>query len=336
MINLKGEVEVIGKENGKIIHYDKGPNLVTFWARHAVMHLLTGDTFSGNGKMRAFAGHTTTANPDGTLISGQQYFHNNVTPTYNEDFFWNKSTIENSFPFMPTKMLFGTGYEFTDYTELSGEDVEDDWESTAIFNNNIENEMNSVYSNNTLTNSSTFPTKTRTVNSSLSAVKSEPEINQQDFAINGAIKNGNYGNEGEKEAKTVIDSTYGRISKPEYRGIGEPCFIYPQRSNTFENESSQVMLTPEGIWETNEVESKITFTVVMPEQTGSNADDFYPYNGYMIKEAGLFCDSFLFNENESANYDRRMPYGIMFAKRYISPFRKTANSSFTIRWTIYI
>lgn len=338
MIKLKGEVEIIGKEDGKVIYYDKGENLVTYWARHAVMHLLTGDTFASLGGMRSTenTNHTTSVNSDGTLLSGQQYFHDDGgTPSYDTDFFWNTSTLTGkNYPFMPTKMLFGTGYEYTNYSNFgNASDVVDEWASSDF--DTLVSDTNNIYSN-ILIDSNTDPDQARTVNSSLSEQKTEPVISQGDFAISGAVKNGLYEDIATKDGYTISDPEYGRILKPNYRGIGKPCFIYPLRgANTFESEGAQVKLTEEPV-EGENIESKITLTTVMPEQTGDNDDSFYPYNGYTIKEAGLFCDSKLFINDDSATVDQRMPYGLMFAKRYITPFTKTANSSYTIRWTIYI
>lgn len=336
MINLKGEVEIIGKKDGKTVYYDKGSNLVTYWARHAIMHLLTGDTFAKDGKKRS------TSTTDGTLLSNQTYFHDNIDPLYDENFYWNKSTFESGeserqYPFMPVKMLLGTGVEVKTWGEIPGLGIDNEWSEVgeSSFNTQVGSSTNSDYSN-SLTDSETLPTKARTANSSVAGIKEAPIITQDDCAISGAIKNGGYVSISEKDGKTTLKEGYGRILKPEFRGIGKPCFIYPLRgSGTFEADNSQVMLTVEEVGDT-EIESKITFTVVLPEQTGTNSDDFYPYNGYIIKEVGLFSDAFLFNKNSKENYDKRMPYGLMFAKRYIAPFTKTADSSFTIRWTIYI
>ena len=63
----------------------------------------------------------------------------------------------------------------------------------------------------------------------------------------------------------------------------------------------------------------------MPEQTGSNSGKFYPYNGYMLKVAGLFCDArFILTNTQPTNdgesddspqdeWDNwsKMQYGIM-------------------------
>ena len=340
MIKLKGEVEIIGKENNKITYYDKGENLVTYWARHAVMHLLTGDVFGNGGNKRLSATvspHTNIKNPDGTLLSKQQYFYNNDGQNYDEDFYWSKSTREGTFPFMPVKMLLGTGVECKTYTEIGTYSGVDEWGSEPVFNDGFSSGtiIDNNYSNTFDESGAIIPT--RSVNSALAEPKTTPSITQKDFGISGAVKNGGYENKSEYDTKTVGNNTYGRMLKPELRGIGEPCFIYSLRgTNTFEKDSSEVMLTKETVTAGENIESKITFTVVMPEQTGVNSTAFYPYNGYTIKEIGLFTDAGLYLDNNSSPIDGRMPYGMLFAKRYVAPFTKTANSSFTIRWTIYI
>ena len=75
----------------------------------------------------------------------------------------------------------------------------------------------------------------------------------------------------------------------------------------------------------------------MPEQDSVN-NKFYPYNGYMLKEAGLFCDSKLLTYNsvvEQFDANPKMPYGIIFAKRYVAPFTKTGSTSVSVNWVLY-
>lgn len=340
--NIRGEVEIIGRENGKIIYYDKGPNMVTYWARHAVMHLLTGDCFALSGKKRAYTGsHSSSTNLDGTLLSGAQFFHDNAgDPTYSDKFYWieTTSTPTKIYPFMPVKMLFGTGHEFTTYPDFSTEDgLVDEWGSSGSFLSGISGNDN-TYSNifDDPSSQSGLPKKARTVNSNTTDLKTTPAITQEDVAISGAIKDGSLNYSSNLATMTENIAGTGVVLKSAYRGIGNPCFLYPKRGSvTFEDAVSQVMLTQEEVGGYN-LETKLTFTVVMPEQTGSNSTAFYPYNGYTIKEVGLFSDAYLFLANDPNSYDRRMNHGLMFAKRYITPFVKTGNSSFTVRWTIYI
>jgi len=49
---IRGELEVIGMKDGKVIHYDKGKNTVTVWGKHSTMHLLSGEAFCDKGRTR--------------------------------------------------------------------------------------------------------------------------------------------------------------------------------------------------------------------------------------------------------------------------------------------
>lgn len=357
-----GELEIIGYKNGKQFHYDKSHNVVTIWAKHATMHLLTGDSFSDNGRQRSFesSDHTNTGfgegvNNDGTLLSGEQFFSNNEDPDFDIDSKYTKSTVnENIHPYFPTKMLFGTGFEFNKWQTGDTNDItipqnyreiyenEQGWSETE-FETNIDiglNDYSNEYNNEII--------KTRTMNDIFSrALTDEPE--DTDFGVSGAIKNGTYTN----SATERFNSGGGNIKTEEidnneflirsFRGIGNPCFIYSTReSRKFEQASEIFLSADEGV--PNIIENKVTYTVVMPEQTGDNAGIFYPYNGFILKEAGLFCDArFVLGSKsnspdvEDDDYDnfRKMPYGIMIAKRNIAPIQKSHNVSISARWTLY-
>ena len=141
--DFRGFVEIIGRDqNGKINYYDAGENTVTVWAKHLTMHMLTGESFTTHGEQRLFDSddadaHTSTGtgegtNKDGTLLSGEQYFSNNSSPDFSLDDRWSKSTVdaqvskgdasgtdsEMKYPFFPTKMLFGTGFEFENWASI--------------------------------------------------------------------------------------------------------------------------------------------------------------------------------------------------------------------------
>jgi hypothetical protein len=370
---ILGELEITGYKNGKAFHYDKSHNVVTIWAKHATMHLLTGDSFSsigeqrsfnqndhlgqgderpGNGSVFDFSGEGI--NSDGTLLSGQQFFSNNINPNFDIDSKYTKSSSDISqtnliHPYFPTKMLFGTGFEFDNWQEIVDfseryEEVyrEEGWED--IFDQNISdqnNDYSNKYSNSVLS-------KRRSINDVFSrSLTIEPLEN--DFAISGAIKNGTYTNSDSQRFNSegsdlrTENVNNNEFLKKEFRGIGKPSFIYSNRSLGKLDTSSEIFLSADS----NEnivdvIENKVTFTVVMPEQTGNEAGIFYPYNGYILKEAGLFCDArFILNNTEPASSDedydnfRKMPYGIMIAKRNIAPIQKSHNVSIAARWTLY-
>jgi len=348
--NLRGELEIIGKEHGKIFHYEKQHNTITIWAKHALMHLLTGEIFSKYGKQRStsLSDHSDTGtyiNNDGTVISGEQYF---AAPTFPGTYGWFSRPIQGDsltylYPYFPVKMLFGTGFEWKSWTDIGDSAyyssyIGSGW-AQSVFDSNISNSSNdysNIYSGDTLF-------KTRTMNDIYSAFLTTT-IQDTDFGIPGAIKNGIYKNSvGDTGKIEQISGNY--FSKKAYQGIGSPTFIYGKRENRYNQQGSEVALD----WDSN-VENKITFTVVLPEQTGANAGIFYPYNGFTLKVAGLFCDSrFQLADTVPANdaesddsglteFDNytKMPYGITFAKRNISPITKSHSISVTARWSIYL
>ena len=370
--DFRGEVEIIGRDRfGKINYYDFGENTVTVWAKHLTMHLLTGEAFTSHGKQRLFDSDSATAhtsigvgegtNEDGTLLSGEQYFSNNTSPDFSLDNRWSKSTIdaktsrgdntdtdsEMKYPFFPSKMIFGTGFEFENWSSIPSDyqsyysDL--GWNQTT-FNSNIginDNDYNAQWDGSSLI-------KARSINDIYSGALVTPTIQDTDHAISGVIKTGTYedsviqrGSSGTGSQVTFFDGG-NELLKKEYDGIGNPAFVYANREARFFESGSEVLLSNDSY-----LENKITFTVVMPEQTGSEAGIFYPYNGYLLKVAGLFADSRMLLGNtvptgsvdddaaELASYDK-MPYGAMFAKRYIAPVFKSHDTSLSIRWTIYL
>lgn len=354
---LRGEVEVIGEKNGKVFHYEKSANTVTDWAKHSTMHVLTGEAFTTHGVQRSFdtsTDHPSQVSPgeghnsDGTLISGQQYFQGNED--YQQyGYFKSRSTqVPNTGlgdssnqpedmykPFFPTKMLFGTGFEWKNWTELEANNpehknayFEDGW-NQSTFDSNI----NEVYNNYSgyWDSASSVLNQTRTMNDIYSGPLSEI-IESSDFGIKGAVKNGLYF-DSDSDSANIIEEGGNKFLDKQYAGIGLPCFIYPNRESRFFQDGAEIFLSADGNFE-----NKITFTVVMPEQSGTNAGIFYPYNGYILKQAGLFCDANLVKDNTSSGDDleEKMPHGLLFAKKNISPITKSHDVAITIRWTIYL
>jgi len=182
------------------------------------------------------------------------------------------------------------------------------------------------------------------MNDIYSGALTTPIITDSDYAITGAIKNGLYESNAGDSAK--IETTSGNyFSIQNDWGIGRPSFIYAKRESRFYQSGAEVALN----FDSN-VENKITYTVTMPEQTGAYAGTFYPYNGFVLKEAGLFTDAGFRLKDTSppndagsddsalAEFDNfsSMPHGMLFAKRYISPITKSHDVSITARWTIYL
>ena len=102
-LEFRGELEIWAIKGGKVIHHDKGNNIVTKWAKHATMHLLTSESYSTHGdrdisnalstQVSAFtkrqigaSDHVVdTNNIDGTIISDKNYLGDN------EDYYWTRS-----------------------------------------------------------------------------------------------------------------------------------------------------------------------------------------------------------------------------------------------------
>ena len=354
MINLRGELEVIGMIDGEIYHYEKQPNIVTKWGKHAVMHLLTGEPFSTHGVQRSrdTNDHTSSGigegvNNDGTMMSAEQYFSDTIT---DDDFFkLAQATTVNTtvgdeedgnfhYPFFPVKMLFGTGEEWREWDEIPSErqgELEEEGWNQPIFDTNVDpSDSDNTYSN---TYSGTGLAKTRSVNSGDFEPKATPALTENETGITGAIKNGLYRNSTEDDDLIDVSTGAERLIL-ENSGIGDPCFIYANRTSRFMQAGANIQLSADDL-----IENRLTFNVTLPEQTGDNI--YYPYNGYLLKEAGLFSDTLLTLGNQipepGGNLElyqahNRMPFGKLIAKRYIQPVQKAPEGSITFRWTIYV
>ena len=335
----RGVVEVTGYRNGKQFHYDKSDNTVTIWAKHAAMHMITGEAFSSHGKMRDFTGHSLTTNPDGSAISGEQFLTDYANFTLEVK--WTKSTVTYDagsgdvggnipYPFFPTKMLFGTGFEYKTWGDISADD-QTYYESYGYTLENFGTVTNDY--TNTWNGASLDATKSMndTINRTLATT-----ITTEDYGVTGAIKSGGYEDSTADASKLIVSEDAYYLDYP-FRGVGKPSFLYCKRDERFFSGTAEVELNRDD----DKIENKITFSVTMPEQTGS-PKEFYPYNGYTLKEAGLFSDARIVFDNtipSSGLIDtqyKRMPYGILFAKRNIAPITKSPEVSINVQWTIYL
>ena len=383
MHNFRGELKIWGEKDGKVVHYDEGHNVVTIWAKHATMHLLTSEAFSTHGtvgtspavyskRSKNPADHVYGAlNRDGTLISGEQYLGDNNN--YNKYWVEPANLVANAgigdssdgfeYPFFPTKMLFGTGVEYASWGGVvaAGRDGDSTditsyknaknggWTglpiaggSTIDFDQSISDPANYYSNNYDSINKVLIPT--RTVNDVYEGILAGSSPTETDFGIPGAIKDATYDGTNMLTKLEAIDGKY--FAKKQYDGIGRPSFIYCNRVTRFMGSGSEVNLAVGTTSGTTDLESKITFTVVMPEQAGG---EFYPYNGHTLKMAGLFADARMVLGNtlpignpatdgspgEFANY-QTMPGGIMWAKRKIAPIYKSHDVKITAQWTIYL
>jgi hypothetical protein len=386
---LKGKLTIIGEKNGEVFHYDEGNNVVTIWAKHSTMHLLTSESYSSHGNKIAADGETMIyssrsineahhqagiMNLDGTLVSEEQYLGDNAN-YFGSGMHRHLSrpanmTLEASagddlnnggfiFPFFPTKMLFGTGVEFSSWADVAAagrNGPETDitsyvhpknggWNQND-FNNMIPNQEN--YYSDIWDQASKNLTRARTVNDVYSGILQGAAPAETDHGIPGAIKDATYRGISEFSKLEVVDGK--QFARGSYRGIGRPSFVYAKRGRFF-REGSEARLQIGSTAGTEHLESKITFSVVLPEQPDGA---FYPYNGYTLKMAGLFCDVRMLLGNkvpvgdyvnmptetdltsmEYSNY-MKMPGGIMWAKRKIAPIYKSHDVKVTAQWTIYL
>ncbi len=378
-LKLKGRLTIKAERNGEVIHYDEGDNVVTVWAKHATMHLLSSESFSSHGNVNDSgtmvyssrsitpADHALlTDNVDGTLISEEQYLGDNTQYYGTSHKYLSKAdnldvadptddSTNFDYSFFPTKMLFGTGVEYSSWADVTSDGKDGDasditsyqhvknggWNQTS-FETLLSTDPTNYYSN--IWDGSEL-TPARTVNDVYSGVSAGTDPTETDFGIPGAIKDCTFrGGSTETTNKLLADANGNLFAKDSYRGIGRPSFVYATRGR-FMDEDSEVKLSVGSSAGTENLESKITFTVVLPEQEDG---EFYPYNGYTLKLAGLFCDARMLLGNsipdgsagdehadEEDNY-KKMPAGIMFAKRKISPIFKSADIRITASWSVYL
>ena len=159
------------------------------------------------------------------------------------------------------------------------------------------------------------------------------------------------------------------MAYPTYRGMGYPCFIYARRStNSFYNPdegNKETHYQMNSVLGTNPYETQLTYSVIMPAQPVNSTDvsTFYPYNGWILRQAGLFCDaryklrseevgdgrqeyketSFVDKVNgdatdsDSAKTYRDSVCGqMLFTRNLSSPILKTADTQVEFKWHIFV
>lgn len=353
-LKMRGELEVIVRDkDDNITSYQKDHNTITDYMKHEIIHLLAGDVFSNNvpisdGSTVLYSTidstrHDSTKNEDGMLFSKSPYFFDLSTSNYAYKFV-NYETSSNTgvtssyiCPRYPVKMLFGTGHEYKDWDSLSlaygsDEAVNNILKYTQeLFTGNIQDVKN-YYSGTINVDNSLI--KCRTVQPLDTLVKTTPPIVSNDFGIVGAIKDCFIENNGIDITNKY--SAIDKMAKPEFRGVGRPSFIYAERSLVSviqDNISAMPGYVKIGKSAADSlIENKLTFSVIMPR-----TNSFYPYNGFILKEAGLFSDSlFRVSGLNVGSTTGKMPCGTMLAKRYISPVLKTEDNSIEFIWSIYI
>lgn len=389
---IDGYIDIKAYKENELIYHDAGDNVVTDWMRHAIMILLTGDSFSKLGSTDGSSpdpintispdNHVEDAlNKDGYILNGKQYF-------WNPDDFkghYSKSDVsdKNIFSLFPTKVLLGTGKEYSSWEELQNDtqvNYQDKYETflnmfgggnetlaADVFNGpkngtpdnppTLHSEYNNYSSSlgsNIFTGSSDL-IKTRTVDDPNTFKVTNPsETLNVEYGITGAIKS-MYFDTNDTTKTPSFEPDKGMMLPPKWRGIGRPAFIYfntPEKDIVTDSRNeawakpetgAEIILTRDS---SKKYLEKITFTITLPEQTSTNEynDAFYPYNGFTLKQIGLFCDSrFSYTDTAAttASSDaywqyRNMPYGIMLAKKHITPIVKTSDIKVILTWIISI
>ena len=349
---MEGYLKIVQIDNKtkEVIHCQEDHNTVLLWARHATFHCLTGSPYSPIGQTRlensstvinhADQGETiegvarNATNTDRTMISNDQYFSSKVLTPWCER---TSSLAENYiYSYYPTKILFGTSAEYANWSSM---DSNARYQAVSMgynqgnFDDNIilpDNDYSAEFSNGQFT-------KKRTVNDYL-LTKSNETVPSNDMYIKGAVKSLITSKSDIDDTDKIYQDDDGYLlEQPAYRGVGKPCFIYFDRTGIPENDANGVSIGRNS--GSSNFDDRLTFSFTMPAQDDSSIsaeNKFYPYNGYLLKEAGLFCDSQLLTYNNSDfEADPKMPYGIVFCKRYLSPFTKTGSSSVSVNWVLY-
>ena len=387
-VDIKGYKVIDGKK--KLVYHDCGDNVVTDWMRHAIMVMLTGSVFSSNGNStvtdpRASSSRTTAVafsmpgqtnqyhsaksesssgkNLDGYILNGSQYFFNasSITDKYSKS-----SMADNIYALFPTKVLFGTGKEYSSWQVLQSENevANATWYTEMLnsfggdlttaknnFDTNIDlscNIFSGSISKNIYTGNGAI-TKARTVNdpdSSSNIITTTSTMNKN-YGVVGAIKTV-YFEEADNDLLQTTLTQEGKLLKPINRGIGRPCFIYfntPQRDNKVyegwdQPEAAEVSLSKDA---SANYLNKITFNITMPSQdaTSNSIGAYYPYNGYTLKQMGLYNDAHLTTTTNASNDLTSYPYnnmqcGMLLAIKNITAFQKNADTEIRLQWTLTI
>lgn len=332
--------------------------------------------------------HDSSKNADGQLVSGYGYFYEGTTAVANElSQVESKDLNNNKIKFnFPTKMLFGTGLEAHDTDSIIGLYADDfgarlDASAILALNGYASNSaaipatfLNGCSSAENVTSYtpdlgkrlsnwySADAYRCRTLQpASTSSVKST--LNSEVTAISGAIKN----------CFIETSEDYGlynpttKMAQAPYRGFGYPCFIYAKRStpnfykNTDGNKEVHYGIN-NSLSGAVPYETEVTYTVVMPAQpvASDSITTFYPYNGWVLRQAGLFCDSryvlrsaaedsglteadFLSqvntdetSSNNAHTYRDNVGGQLLFARNLSSPILKTVDDEVTFIWHIFI
>jgi len=385
------------KNGNKImVYHDTGDNTITDWMRHAIMLMLSGYSLSFNGNKTIdgtesakdkdqiskpnsnyhSSSDNSGYNKDGYCLNGEQYLwegsdSNIEYPTVGNSTFYG---TEEQYSLFPTKVLLGTGCEYTDWQSLKDANEEENatWYTNMIntygdgdvtvaenaFDSMVgltdedicqSNQYSGTIGLQGLYSGSGSLVRAITVNDpdNTTNVSSSAEMSKR-YGVVGAIKTiycpDSNNDCSEYLEETVSDS--GRLIKGKYRGAGRPCFIYFNRtSQTQSNKLDWDEVTSDISVQRDSSSNylnRITFRVVIPAQSsGTGAiGEYNPFNGYTFKQIGLFNDALINTVSNTTNPTTKqasnMPCGMMLAVKNIQNFTKTADESIEFTWTLTI
>lgn len=360
---IDGYVDVKMYRDKQLVYHDTGDNVVTDWMRHAILMMLVGKSVMKNidtlnigkiGKTKPID-NSIENNPNGYILNGEQY-------NWNFDKLEGGTGTGDDFALYPTKILLGTKKEYTKWDELVADnssnqeylaeltsiysDGDDAASAETNFNNIVGYEEN--YYSATIgsqgyyidDNTNHELVKTVTVNDSSSSGGiqiAETNMHKQ-FGVVGAVKT-IITSQSDLYLAESLDENNNRLVKGQYRGVGKPCFIYFNREKS-DNEwaqqnAAEIFLTADN---NSRILNRITFKITMPAQTASNGNlgKYYPYNGYTLKQIGLFNDAYMTKNGANAELVNQMPGGMMLAVKNIEAFTKTAEETVVLTWTLTI
>lgn len=381
--------------NKTMVYHDTGDNTVTDWMRQTIMLLLSGYSLSYSGVTELNSGksqddsdqitkpnalyHSSSSessyNKDGYCLNGNQYLWNgNDLKDYPVE--GNSSYYEpnaNQYALFPTKVLLGTGCEYTDWQSLKddnsesnatwytnlisaygdGDEVnaEENFDSLVGLTGEDDNFKSNQYSGTIgiqgIHSGSGSIVRAVTVNDpdNTTNISSSAEMSKR-YGVVGAIKTLYCPSEGddcyEYLEETVSDS--GRLIKGKYRGAGRPCFIYFTRNSQNNKLDWDEVVSDISVQKDSASSylNRITFRIVIPAQSsGTGAiGEYNPFNGYTFKQVGLFNDAKFNTAADTAQpttpIAENMPCGMMLAVKNIQNFTKTADESIEFTWTLTI
>lgn len=350
-------------ENGKqLVYHDTGDNVVTDWMRHAILMMLVGKSVMKNNNSFIIGEidktkpgrNSTDENPNGYILNGEQYT-------------WDFNKLEDgdsdNFALYPTKILLGTKKEYTSWDELVADnssnqeylteltsiysDGDDDESAQTNFNDAVEHKDNyysatigsqGYYIDDNTNNNLKQTVTVNDSNTSGGIPVAETNMHKQ-FGVVGAVKTVITSQNDEKLVES-LDENNNKLVIGKLRGTGKPCFIYFNRGAEDDNEwaqqnAAEIFLTADN---NSRILNRITFKITMPAQTASNGNlgKYYPYNGYTLKQIGLFNDVYMTKDGTSTMLTNQMPSGMLLAVKNIEAFTKTAEETVVLTWTLTI